>query len=229
MAEKYAEKINPNGAIIMRKFMVLLAAALVLSLASCNNININPETTKAEPATTTAEITTAEETETVTETETETKTETETETEEATTEAETEKESERYVYEGVSLILPEGFSVDSMQGTTLAVYEDYPLHSDNISFVLASEYDVYDAFTERALYESFKQSYDIENFKYERSESADYKLVKAEYDILYNGVSMHQKNCTFFFGKAVSITFTSVSGEFDAAFEQTLQSVQIVK
>ena len=219
----------------MRKFIVLLlAAALVISLASCININVNPETTKAEPTTTAEEITTAEETETGTETETkeattETETGTETETEEATTEAETEKESERYVYEGVSLILPEGFSVQSAQGVTLAVYEDYPTHSDNISFVAAN--DSYETYTEENLKQSFTQAFgSIENFKYENSENDDYKTVTTDFDVTYNGVAKHEKACTFFFsGKCVVVTFTSVSGEFDAAFEQTLQSVQIVK
>ena len=215
----------------MRKFIVLLlAAALVLSLASCININVNPEITKAEPATTAEEITTTEETAAATEeVTTEAETGTETATEEATTEAETEKESERYVYEGVSLILPEGFSVQSAQGVTLAIYKDYPAHSDNISFVAAN--DSYETYTEENLKQSFTQAFgSIENFKYENSENDDYKTVTTDFDVTYNGVAMHEKACTFFFsGKSVVVTFTSVSGEFDAAFEQTLQSIQIVK
>lgn len=229
MAEKYAQKINLKRYEMKKIIVLVLAIALVLSFTACINININPETTKPEPATTAEEITTAEEVTTEEETVTETETET---AEEATTEAETEKESNTYVFEGVSIVLPEGFAPSSAQGVTLAVYKDYPEHSDNISFVAAN--DTYETYTREFLEQSFKQTFeDIKGFTYSNSDEIEtdgYKYVTVDFDVTYNNVDMHETSRTFFFGgKSVTITFTSVSHEFDDAFNTALQSIQIEK
>lgn len=217
-------------------FIILLAAVLVLSVAACTNTPADTETTTENTINTTEEITTTEETteeittaEETTEEITEQETTEEVTTGEETTTAETEENDGKYVFEGVSIVLPEGFTVVS-SGMTLAVYSDYPEHSDNISFasVASDEFSNYTKETLESTYTALFGS--IENFAYEAKNEDGYNLVTVTFDVTYNGVPMHEKSCSYFFsGKSVTISFTSVSGEFDEAFEQSLQSIQIEK
>ena len=144
---------------------------------------------------------------------------------------ETEDDEERYVYNGVSMILPEGFSVTTTMETTIAIYKDYPTHSDNITFVV-TEGDGFRSFSKEALEKALSDGFgmELENYTYISSEEEDHNTVIAEFDVTYNGVPMHEKSCTFFFsGRSVAVTFVSVSGEFDDAFDQTFRSIRIEK
>ena len=217
-------------------FIILLATVLVLSVAACTNTPADTETTTENTTNTTEEITTTEETteeittaEETTEEITEQETTEEVTTGEETTTAETEENDGKYVFEGVSIVLPEGFTVVS-SGMTLAVYSDYPEHSDNISFVSVAS-DEFSNYTKEALESTYTALFgSIENFTYEAKNEDGYDLVTVTFDVTYNGVPMHEKSCSYFFsGKSVTISFTSVSGEFDEAFEQSLQSIQIEK
>ena len=217
-------------------FIILLAAVLVLSVAACTNTPADTETTTENTTNTTEEITTIEETteeittaEETTEEITEQETTEEVTTGEETTTAETEENDGKYVFEGVSIVLPEGFTVVS-SGMTLAVYSDYPEHSDNISFVSVAS-DEFSNYTKETLESTYTALFgSIENFTYEAKNEDGYNLVTVTFDVTYNGVPMHEKSCSYFFsGKSVTISFTSVSGEFDEAFEQSLQSIQIEK
>lgn len=217
-------------------FIILLAAVLVLSVAACTNTPADTETTTENTTNTTEEITTTEETteeittaEETTEEITEQETTEEVTTGEETTTAETEENDGKYVFEGVSIVLPEGFTVVS-SGMTLAVYSDYPEHSDNISFVSVAS-DEFSNYTKETLESTYTTLFgSIENFTYEAKNEDGYDLVTVTFDVTYNGVPMHEKSCSYFFsGKSVTISFTSVSGEFDEAFEQSLQSIQIEK
>lgn len=217
-------------------FIILLAAVLVLSVAACTNTPADTETTTENTTNTTEEITTTEETteeittaEETTEEITEQETTEEVTTGEETTTAETEENDGKYVFEGVSIVLPEGFTVVS-SGMTLAVYSDYPEHSDNISFVSVAS-DEFSNYTKETLESTYTALFgSIENFTYEAKNEDGYDLVTVTFDVTYNGVPMHEKSCSYFFsGKSVTISFTSVSGEFDEAFEQSLQSIQIEK
>ena len=113
---------------------------------------------------------------------------------------------------------------------TLAVYSDYPEHSDNISFVSVAS-DEFSNYTKETLESTYTALFgSIENFTYEAKNEDGYDLVTVTFDVTYNGVPMHEKSCSYFFsGKSVTISFTSVSGEFDEAFEKSLQSIQIEK
>lgn len=226
-----------------KTIIILLAAALVFSIAACTTNPTDTETTTAETTEeTTAEETTTEETtdEITTEEVTEETTEevttdeateevTTDETTEDTTAADTAADDGKYVFEGVSIVLPEGFSVVS-SGMTLAVYSDYPEHSDNISFVSAAS-DEFSNYTKETLESTYTTLFgSIENFTYEAKNEDGYDLVTVAFDVTYNGVPMHEKSCTYFFsGKSVTISFTSVSGEFDDAFDQAQKSIQIAK
>lgn len=223
-------------------FAALLLIAVVISIAACAGTSTD---TKADTATaasdtetaviTTDETTAEEVTDDVTDKVTETEEITDEETvdsDEITTEAETEEDQpaeNKYTFAGISMILPEGFAPAEIEGANLVVYEDYPAHADNISFISGKDDGLVDADSIKNMLEQSLGT-ELENFEYETFEKDGYKLVTAKFNVEFNGVAMHQKLCLFLFdGKAVNVTFTSVSGEFDEAFEQALQSVQIEK
>ena len=140
---------------------------------------------------------------------------------------ESEDTAETFTFGGLSMILPTGFSVIESGGLTLAVYEDYPTHSDNISFTEGEEsIDDYTEDNLKAMYESLLES--LENYRYVRTDGADYSTIITDIDYVYSNIPMHARNCSYFFsGKIVSITFTSVTGEFDEAFAETQQTIQL--
>ena len=139
-----------------------------------------------------------------------------------------EDDADRFYFGGISMILPEGFSVTEAAGMKMAIYKDYPVHSDNITF---SEGDGnISAYSEEALKQEIGSVLgELKDFKSEQKKVGDCDLVIASFGVEYLGVEMKETIYAYFIGAgSVAITFVSVSGEFDTAFEQTAASIKIV-
>lgn len=142
---------------------------------------------------------------------------------------EPENQSGEYVFGNISIVLPDGFSITEISGTKTAVYSDYPTHTDNITFAEATN-SISD-YSEEALKQEFTSSFgEYKNFKYDKKQYDGYDLVTVSLDITYSGINMHVSGYTYFIdGKSVAVTFTSVSGEFDAAFETAASGIRVIK
>ena len=142
---------------------------------------------------------------------------------------ETEDLSNRFVYEGVSVELPEGFEVKETSGVTTATYKDYPLHADNITFVKSD--DKISEYSESALRAEFEKLFgNIGNYSYEKINIGGYEVVVTKLDFEYLGVSMHESIYTCFLNStSITVTYASVSGDFDHAFDLSAASLRIEK
>ena len=133
-----------------------------------------------------------------------------------------------FTFGGLSMVLPEGFVVtESTKGMPMALCEDYPTHTDNISFTESE--GLVDYYTEEILKSSYETAFgSVENFVYVRTDGTDYDTTITDMDIVYSGTPMHMRCCSYFFsGKVIMITFTSVSGDFDDAFAEMQQTVKL--
>ena len=141
----------------------------------------------------------------------------------------TEDLSNRFVYDGVSVELPEGFEVKETSGVTMATYKDYPLHADNITFVKSN--DKISDYTENALRTQFENLFGkIGNYSYEKINVGGYEVVVTKLDFEYLGVAMHEAIYTCFINStSVTVTYASVSGDFDHAFDLSAASLRIEK
>lgn len=137
---------------------------------------------------------------------------------------------ERFVFNGVSLMLPEGFHFTdgTTEQTALAVPADYPTHSDNISFNTGADQSV--IYTEEILKPAFEQIFgELKGFNLSKSKLDGVEYALVSYDCEINGIKMNQTIYTFFFtGKSVTITFSVVNNsEYKAVFEESAKSIHI--
>ncbi len=140
---------------------------------------------------------------------------------------------ETYEYNGSSIVLPKGFTVN--ENSLLATPEDYPVHADNIVLSFEKRSKVADI-KEDELLALIKESDDsifktlekFDEFKNTTIDGHDALIVK--YSFVYSEIEMHATQCAVeVSGGIVSYTFTSVTGEYDAAFEQSLGSIKVTE
>lgn len=132
----------------------------------------------------------------------------------------------KYTFEGVSLELPEGFTVDDSSATPIAYGPEYPDNTDNIAFTFsgadsASNYsqEIFEA-TYSALFG------DIESNSFEAVKISGKDAIKYSYSLSLNGVAMDQTQVMIFLpDKTVFVTFTSSSGDYDSAFAKCINSI----
>ena len=141
----------------------------------------------------------------------------------------TEDNAERYEFFGMSVVLPDGFSATERAGIKMAVYKDYPAHSDNITF--AESGDTLADYTQESVRAQYEALFgNIENYKYEQKKIAGTDAVVVEFGLSYYGVNIHETVYSYFLsGRTVSVTFASVTGEFDQAFQKAAESIKIAK
>lgn len=137
------------------------------------------------------------------------------------------QDGERFFFDGVSLILPEGFKIVEYPAYTSAVPSDYPAHTDNITFV--SSTDKAEDYTLDALKAQMEQMFDsVIDISVENTETDGKETVICRQTVEMNGVRMKESIRTVFFeGKSVSLTFVDVSGDHSAALEASLASVKV--
>ena len=132
----------------------------------------------------------------------------------------------KYTYEGISLELPEGFTVDESSSTIIAYGPDYPDKTDNITFVYATA-DSADNYSQE-IFESYYSAMfgSIDSHSFDKTTISGKDAIKYSYTISMNGVEMDQTQVMVFLSdKTVSVTYTSVTGEYDSAFTKSINSI----
>ena len=132
----------------------------------------------------------------------------------------------KYTYEGVSLALPEGFTVDENSATPIAYGPNYPDNTDNITFSYSGA-DSIDNYSQ----EVFETNYsallgEVTSNSFEKVKVGGKDAIEYNYSLSVNGVEMEQTQVMVFLSdKTVTVTFTSASGEYDSAFAQAIDSI----
>ncbi len=132
----------------------------------------------------------------------------------------------KYTYEGVSLALPEGFTVDESSATPIAYGPNYPDNTDNITFSYSGA-DSIDNYSQ----EVFETNYsallgEVTSNSFEKVKVGGKDAIEYNYSLSVNGVEMEQTQVMVFLSdKTVTVTFTSASGEYDSAFAQAIDSI----
>lgn len=196
----------------MKKIILVLTAALLAAaLASCAGGKKADDTTV--PETTVPETTVPE----------------------TTVPDTTETDPSVFVFEGLSLKLPDGFKLTEMNGVKTAVAETYPSPADNITFVSvpATSADL-EEMTAENMKAMFEQAYSgigtVSDFTYDRGKLGDADRIVCEFKATIGEVEMIQKPCSYFFdGKCVTVTFTTATAELADQMTAAYNSVQIVK
>ena len=213
----------------MKKILaILFCFILVFSLISCGSrVEVSPKTTaETEKKTENRSETASAETETTVET-----TETETETEEPDTG--TTSTENAFVFHDISIVLPEGFTLQENSGYTIAFPPDYPAHTDNITFtydpngVAAAR-----AVTEESLKANLSQSLGgdvtINEFETETDEIDGHECIAISYSMEYSGTTMFQIQYFIIVDDAVNgVAFTIVTADYLEAFESSSDSIRV--
>ena len=138
---------------------------------------------------------------------------------------------ETYEYNGTSIVLPKGFTVSESSSSILACPEDYPVHADNIVMTTEKHSKIADI-EEEALLELIRSTddeIDVTKFdEFAKSTVDGHDVLTVRYSFTYSGIDMKviQHSVDTASG-IVTYTFTSVTGDYDAAFEMSLGSVKV--
>ena len=132
----------------------------------------------------------------------------------------------KYTYEGVSLALPEGFTVDESSATPIAYGPNYPDNTDNITFSYSGA-DSIDNYSQE-VFETYYSALlgEVTSNSVEKVKVGGKDAIEYNYSLSVNGVEMEQTQVMVFLSdKTVTVTFTNASGEYDSAFEQAIDSI----
>ena len=201
----------------MKKIILVLTATLLAAaLASCAGGKKADDTTV--PETTVPETTVPETT-----------------VPETTVPETTETDPSVFVFEGLSLKLPDGFKLTEINGVKTAVAETYPSPADNITFVSvpATSADL-EEMTAENMKAMFEQAYSgigtVSDFTYDRGKLGDADRIVCEFKATIGEVEMIQKPCSYFFdGKCVTVTFTTATAELADQMTAAYNRMKIVK
>ena len=144
----------------------------------------------------------------------------------------------KFEFGPLSITLPQGFKTDSWRaneaikhlGGKIAVYNDYPEHSDNITFSRGGINDKFYDFNVVNIKSSIRINSDnFDDFTLKKKRFKDYSLALTSYSAELSGITVKIKGYTYFIpGEApVYIEFGSVSGEFDEVFELSAESITL--
>ena len=138
----------------------------------------------------------------------------------------TEVKGERYSYNGVSILIPDGFNITD-GSTVLITPPDYPVHSDNVSMSYSA--DKISDYTEESLKTLLSAMFgDIKNFELEKGQIQGVDAASMSFDVSFNGVEMSMVQIAVFLKeKTVNITFTIVSGDYNDALIAMMDSIEI--
>ena len=133
----------------------------------------------------------------------------------------------------LTITVPEGFKESPQSADNVKVYVpgDWPAHSDNISISFVNQADNPANYTSASLRQLIENSLQTEvtGYKFSKDKVDGADRVTASYNVVVNGISMDQEMIVYLIGKksTVSVTFTSVSGEFDDEFASSKASIKI--
>ncbi len=136
-----------------------------------------------------------------------------------------------YTFEGVRIPLPDGFSVDGSSTVPIAYPPEYPEKTDNINFTKAAADDIA-AYTRKEVEQAYSTAVEgFEKFKsFEKKKIDGTDAVEQTYDIQIGDIAMEITQVVLFLeDKTISVTYSSVSGEYDTAFAESVARIRIQK
>lgn len=137
--------------------------------------------------------------------------------------------ADTYTYGRMTLTLPEGFTVNDSGTVPMAFPDDYPARTDNIAFTKAGA-DSIGNYTQQTLEEAYRTLVGafVRSINFETIRIDGLDTIKYAYEISVSGSTQLQTQYIIF-GDTFSyiLTFTHVSGDFDDAFQKTVESIRI--
>lgn len=134
-----------------------------------------------------------------------------------------------YTYDHITVALPEGFTLNENAGTPLALCPDYPSRTDNIAFSKGGADNIAN-YTRELLDSIYSQTFAGfgESTVFEKTVIDGKDAIKYGCTFTQNNVAMTLIQIMIF-GSTYSdvLTFTSVSGYYDAAFEAVIASISV--
>lgn len=141
----------------------------------------------------------------------------------------TEREN-RYVFRGVSLVLPGNYVVEETSYGTIAYAVEEKDRSDNIHFSV-SEADSVSGYTRESIekvYDGIADGYEGIEY-YEQKEIDGVDVLVYRYHLKAERLRVEQTQVIVFFpDRSVVLTFTGATGAYSSAFERAVQSIRIV-
>ncbi len=134
-----------------------------------------------------------------------------------------------YEYQGVSIALPSDFSLDDSGSVVVAYVPEYPEKTDNVAFTYSGP-DSADNYTQETFESIYASMFDeMESLSFQKGQIDGYDAIMYIYALVSNDVAMTQAQVFLFLtDKCVCITFTSVSGDYDAEFDKMIDSIKVV-
>ncbi len=134
-----------------------------------------------------------------------------------------------FKYFGLSIELPEGFSVSDPNATTpIAMHSSYPSVSDNITFSKsgASSINTYSEELIKQTYSSVFEGFDM--LSYKKVSVAGLEAIEINYKVSMSGTSIEQIQDMIFASDATYIiTYTIVSETYRSVFKNSLSTVTV--
>ncbi len=221
-----------------KKLLIVLALCAAMSVAACSGAvnDIDPE--KVESAVVSEEVSSVDPSENNVESAEESTSETaNTEDSEEKSEEDSKNENgemdseERYIYHGLSIKIPDGFSEpDESAGVVIITAENYPVDADNINLTNTNE--SIDAYTEESINQtlSLMPSANDECLNYKKYTVDGYDAVSYDIELLIDNVTITQTQYVFFLNQGTSlIALTSFSGKYDEQFREMMDDLKIVE
>ena len=133
----------------------------------------------------------------------------------------------RYTYRGVSITLPDGFWVQE-GSMPIAVPREYPQKTDNIVFAFSGKENI-DDYNEQSIYslaETIPGYQELEGF--EKGELDGTPAVMFSIKASMNGIDFEEVWIMLFCpDQTVTLTFSSVTGDYDQAFVDAARSITV--
>ena len=144
--------------------------------------------------------------------------------------ASSQASANRYAFSRTSLVLPEGFSVQTVNNVPVACPANYPTDADNIAFTsdVADDINAYSKETLDGIYQNLFAGF--ESLSFEKTTVGGVPAIVYAYRVGNGGLRMVQKQYVLFTGTSTDIvTFTSVTGKYDDAFQACAQTISVSK
>ena len=133
----------------------------------------------------------------------------------------------RYTFRDISFTIPDGF-VQLGQGTGMLIAEDYPTHSDKVSFSYLDSDRT--AFTEEKIKKMYETAYEFEDISFENGTKDGTYYIVASFDTEKSGIECSITCYYYFFNDhTVSVKFTDVSDDYTEAFRAMADDFRIIK
>lgn len=134
-----------------------------------------------------------------------------------------------YTYDHLTMVLPEGFTLSEVSGNPVALCPGYPTRTDNIAFS-KSVADNIGNYTKDLLDNLYSQTFTGfgGSTRFEKTVIGGKDAILYALTLTQNGVAMNMLQVMIFGSTYTNcITFTSVSGDFDSAFEAMIGTISV--